>query len=363
MLDRAYEYKHKCLILKQIQSNKALFYRRCNSFQHIITILISSFITFIGFSGMENINLTINKLFNTTSSDIFYVQVAYNILVFALFLNVIFHLVFQITQKQSNSEKAISSLASLINEIDDICRSNQSINAIEIIRYKYTTLINTIPSNTDKEFEEAKKSFAEKEIKTNYSFIKEMYLDTYDKQLDFLKKSVLSDNTLNKILDILAREDKRLYLGGGVIRNMIWDKLHGFKEKTPIDDIDVVYFDMRHKDKCYDQDIEDRLFKEMPNYKWSVKNQARMNVINDDEPYLDIHDAISKWPDTASAIIMKKVSADEYEVIAPHKLDDLFRLVVHPTPHFMDKIERYQQRVVSHEWGKKWNKLRMFHID
>ena len=361
MVERVYEYKHKCLILKQIQSNKALFYKRCNAFQNIITILFSSFITFIGFSGVKNINETINKLFNCNSGE-FYVQFVYNMLTFALFINVIFYLVFQIAQKQSNSEKAISSLASLINEIEDICRSTQSINAVDIIRYKYTTLIDTIPSNTDKEFEKAKKTFADKEIKVRSSFVNEIYLETYSSQLVFLKKSVLSNSVLEKILDILEKEDRRLYLGGGVIRNMIWDKLHGYKEQTPIDDIDVVYFDILHKDKIYDEEIEKRLFTIMPNYKWSVKNQARMNSINNDEPYINIEDAVSKWPETASAIVMKKVSVDEYEVLAPHKLDDLFRLIVHPTPHFMNKIERYKQRVISHGWANKWKKLRFFHL-
>ncbi len=29
----------------------------------------------------------------------------------------------------------------------------------------------------------------------------------------------------------------------GFVRSKIWDTLHGFKERTPISDIDVIYFD------------------------------------------------------------------------------------------------------------------------
>ena len=32
------------------------------------------------------------------------------------------------------------------------------------------------------------------------------------------------------------------YLAAGVIRNTVWDVLHGYKKHTPLNDIDVVYF-------------------------------------------------------------------------------------------------------------------------
>ncbi|WP_370646549.1 nucleotidyltransferase family protein, partial [Photobacterium sp. OFAV2-7] len=33
------------------------------------------------------------------------------------------------------------------------------------------------------------------------------------------------------------------YLGAGFLRNAIWDHLHGKTSMTPLNDVDVVYFD------------------------------------------------------------------------------------------------------------------------
>lgn len=42
----------------------------------------------------------------------------------------------------------------------------------------------------------------------------------------------------------------------------------------------MIYFDDQNKTKDQDLAIEKKLRAAMPNFKWSVKNQARMNVIN-----------------------------------------------------------------------------------
>ena len=55
MIDRLNEYKHKCKVLRQINSDKALLYKRINSILDFMTIFVSAFITFIGFSGNEKI--------------------------------------------------------------------------------------------------------------------------------------------------------------------------------------------------------------------------------------------------------------------------------------------------------------------
>jgi hypothetical protein len=33
------------------------------------------------------------------------------------------------------------------------------------------------------------------------------------------------------------------FVGGGVIRNIVWDHLHGYTQPTPLNDVDVAFFD------------------------------------------------------------------------------------------------------------------------
>ncbi len=33
------------------------------------------------------------------------------------------------------------------------------------------------------------------------------------------------------------------WIGAGFLRGAVWDRLHGYAERTPLDDIDGIYFD------------------------------------------------------------------------------------------------------------------------
>jgi len=94
---------------------------------------------------------------------------------------------------------------------------------------------------------------------------------------------------------------------------------------------------------------------------WSVKNQARMHLANNEPAYESLSDALSKWPETATAVAVRIDEAGQFEVIAPHGLTDLFRLIVAPTPHFENgRLARYRERVEQKSWRKTWPLLRVF---
>lgn len=363
MIERLLDYRNKCKVLKQIQSNKALFYRRINNTQNFITVFVSGFITFIGFSGVDQIQKYLQFFNSHFQIAIETIQMGYNLSVFLLFLIVIFHMVFRFNDKQVDSEKAISLLSGLINEIDDAIENVQAHHVMSSISEKYLLIIQMIPSNTDKEYIKAKKSLEEKakaiKVIDKYS----LFTLSKQEQEDYIIKLVEKNHTVQSILKTLQKVDEELYLGGGVIRNIIWDDLHNHQEMTQIDDIDVIHFDDQNKTKNHDLAIEKKLKTIMPNFKWSVKNQARMNVVNNDEPYSSLYDAISKWPETASAMLIRNDLDGKYTIIAPFGFDDLFRLIVQPTPHFMSKIERYRQRVLEHNWQEKWAKLKILYMD
>ena len=365
---RLAEYKHKCKVLKQIQSEKALFFKRVNNIQNVLTISISAFITFIGFSGKEKIveflsfSLTPEKATWINTNNIEFI---YNILVFVLFFEMILHLIFQCGVKQFESERAVQLLSSLINEIDDLLLGISkpiNVKTLEMINYKYTSITQIIPSNTDSEYKKAKKKISTPKP-NSFSIYGTNYLTMSKKEQEkFIIGLIENNNSVHSILSILRDENKNLYLGGGIIRNIIWDFLHGFTDPTPIDDVDVIYYDAQNTDKAFDIKIEENLKSIKPNTLWSVKNQGRMHIANNEQPYASLEDALIKFPETVSAILVKLNDDNSYEFIAPFGYDDLFRLIVRPTPHFMSKLDKYRDRINKKNWKQNWSHLEMFYI-
>jgi uncharacterized protein len=151
------------------------------------------------------------------------------------------------------------------------------------------------------------------------------------------------------------------WVGAGVIRNAIWDHLHGIPvEPLPASDVDVVYCD--HRDARHERDlaIERHLFDKLPDIPWSVHNQARMHGCNGDAPYFNTEEAIRNWPETATAIAAR-VTNDKVEVIAPHGIHDLVAMIVRPTPAFLRKLPIYRSRLASKNWLQRWPRLQFIH--
>ncbi|CAM1357750.1 nucleotidyltransferase family protein [Tenacibaculum xiamenense] len=144
------------------------------------------------------------------------------------------------------------------------------------------------------------------------------------------------------------------WIGAGFVRNKIWDVKHN-KLRTKLNDIDVIYFDEIKCSKEEDLQLEYKLVKVNPSLKWSVKNQARMHIKNGHHQYNDCYEAISFWPETATSVAVRLNDNDEIECIAPYDLDDLFNLVVKPTPEF--NVDVYNARIKKKKWLEKWNKL------
>lgn len=148
------------------------------------------------------------------------------------------------------------------------------------------------------------------------------------------------------------------WVGAGLIRNAVWDHLHG----RPIEivsgsDVDVIYCDAQDASAARDIAIEKLLTDACPGMPWSVHNQARMYERNGDPPYRDSEDAIRHWPETATAVAAR-LTAEQVEVIAPHGIDDLVQLIVRPTPHFGRKLNVYRERLASKNWHQRWPQLR-----
>lgn len=355
-------YAKKCRVLRQIQSNKAKRYRRINTAQNVATVTVSSFLTFIGLSGIQKIHTYANWLVAIKEPQ---VEFAFNLLVFILFVLVILHLVFQIGRKQSESERAIVLLTNLTNQIDDmIARAESSPGQIpaedeELVRQRYQMLIGVIPANSDNEFLKARKDYHEKEAKQSPLQVGPADLFDDSRQREMVESLVRKSVDIVRILETVRSVDARLHLGGGLLRNLVWDFLHGFESPTPIDDVDVIYFDSLSSTKEHDRHLEELLRKRAPNLRWSVKNQGRMHMANNEEPYTSLEDAISKWPETATAFVAQFTGEGQLQICAPFGFTDLFRLIVVPTPHFEGRPERIKTRAEKKRWRAKWPRLRI----
>jgi hypothetical protein len=148
------------------------------------------------------------------------------------------------------------------------------------------------------------------------------------------------------------------WIGAGFVRNAVWDRLHGRAPACPQGDVDVVWFDSARCDSAIHRSLEVRLASTLPGVDWSVANQARMHTRNDDPPYTSSTDAIAHWPETATAVAVRRMGDERCEIIAPYGLDDLFELRLAPTPFFRGaKLDIVRERTRSKRWRKWYPKL------
>jgi hypothetical protein len=149
-------------------------------------------------------------------------------------------------------------------------------------------------------------------------------------------------------------------IGAGFLRNKVWDRLHGYTKSTPSTDIDLVYFDKENKINA--KDIEVKLTNLTPGLMWEVVNQATAHNWNEaEEPYTSTSDAISRWPETATAVGVK-IENGELKLIAPLGIDDLVNIIARPTPAFSiseKKKSLVQERISKKCWKEKWPKLKV----
>lgn len=148
------------------------------------------------------------------------------------------------------------------------------------------------------------------------------------------------------------------WIGAGFVRAPVWDALHGYNHPTPLDDIDVIYFDPRQVSVALDMHWESVLQSLMPGLPWSVHNQARMHEHNGDAPYRDTADALGHWLETPTALAVR-IGQNGSELLAPFGIGDLVSLTLRPTPAGRRKPEQFRHRADSKGWSMRWPRLKL----
>lgn len=143
-------------------------------------------------------------------------------------------------------------------------------------------------------------------------------------------------------------------VGAGFIRAAVWDALSGYDTASPVDDIDVLYFDRENCDPRHDETIEQRLRDMDPALPWSVRNQARMHIRNGDGPYGSTADALRFWLETPTCVAVRLDAEGRLEIMAPYGLHDLFSMSIRPTSRGRARKAEYAARIAKKGWQARW---------
>ncbi|MCG8492892.1 MAG: nucleotidyltransferase family protein [Sneathiellales bacterium] len=148
-------------------------------------------------------------------------------------------------------------------------------------------------------------------------------------------------------------------IGAGFVRAPVWDHLSKKTSRTPIDDIDVLFFDPADLSKEREKHLEKKLRKARPDIPWSVKNQARMHFRNNNHAYENTEDAMRYWLETPTAVAVRLEADNRLTVLAPFGLDDLFQMILRPTPEGARKMDQFEDRIKNKPWLEHWPDLRI----
>lgn len=179
-----------------------------------------------------------------------------------------------------------------------------------------------------------------------------------------LIKTIEEDAWMMEILQTVEQLNlPDCWVCAGFVRSKVWDLLHDYKERTPLADIDVIYYNAEKVDKQIEKVLEQQLFSMMPDEPWSVKNQARMHVLNGAVPYISSKDGMAQFPEIPTAIGVR-LNNSKVELCAPYGVEELLSCIVKPTPRF-EKGKSihsiYVKRIESKNWKKIWPKLMLMY--
>jgi hypothetical protein len=146
-------------------------------------------------------------------------------------------------------------------------------------------------------------------------------------------------------------------IAAGFVRNLIWDELHRYSSPTPLNDLDLIYFNSSRASQKIDESIEKDL-KARSAFPWSVKNQARMHSRNDDEPYTSTSHAMRHWVELEIAIGARLSSRGQVELVAPFGIEALFGNTITINPGRIKPID-FKHRIESKRWLELWPNLKV----
>ena len=144
-------------------------------------------------------------------------------------------------------------------------------------------------------------------------------------------------------------------IGAGFVRNLVWDRLHVYREPTPLNDLDLVYYDPADRSAERDRALEQQL-QAVSSLPFSIKNQARMHQRSGRAPFTSCEDALSYWVELETAVAVSLSPTGALQLLAPFGLQSLFALELNHNPRHGDRTT-FNRRVQGKGWCERWPKL------
>lgn len=164
-----------------------------------------------------------------------------------------------------------------------------------------------------------------------------------------LKALVRSSGWLMAVLAAVREEGvPDAWTGAGVLRDLVWGERYGDGFR-PVDihDVDVAFFDPDDLSRARDDQVTAGLAARLPGVPWQARNQAAVHTwyaakFGGEPPraLTSIEDAVSTWPETATAVAVRLSEAGKLKICAPLGVKDL-----------MDGVWRWNPRRVSAEFA------------
>lgn len=147
-------------------------------------------------------------------------------------------------------------------------------------------------------------------------------------------------------------------VGGGVVRNVVWDFIFQKQDRSSHNDIDLVYFDTDLSESTEIQ-LEESVQKRCGNARVQVRNQARVHLWyeqrfgNRIDQVTDIEDAVGRFPETCTSVAITGTSIDALQILAPCGLDDLFGGVLRRNPRQVT-VDYFEERLTAKRVDERW---------
>jgi hypothetical protein len=149
------------------------------------------------------------------------------------------------------------------------------------------------------------------------------------------------------------------WVGGGVLRDLVWDQLHGGFDPARVKDVDVAFFDPADLTPEADQAVEAALRRLAPQVPWDAKNQGSVHLWYRQrfgyavEPLQSAADGVATWPETATAVAVRLDDNDQLEITAAGGLEDLLQGACRRNPRRVS-VEWYRHRVHAKQVATRW---------
>jgi hypothetical protein len=180
-----------------------------------------------------------------------------------------------------------------------------------------------------------------------------------------LVRAVRSSGWLMEVLRAARTVDlPDWWIGGGVLRNLIWDGQHGGFDPRGVRDVDLTYYDAADLDPARDEAAEQALAAIAPHVRWDAKNQAAVHLWYPRvfgyavPPLRSMAEAVATWPETATAVAVRLTDDDRIAVCAPLGLRDLLTGIWRRNPRRVSLAES-RARLERQQVGRRWPKVRI----